>query len=358
MKDFIIPKVINKVGVIYLNRPSKLNALNFEMIIKIREILEKWEDDGNIRAVLFDSLTDKAFCSGGDLKDLYKNYIKNDFCQRKNEFFATEFELDKYIASYKKPLISHWKGVVMGGGIGLSINSDYIISEESVNWAMPETSLGFVPDVGVCNYISRLPKALGHFVGILGRSLETSDLIKYNFAHVYIDSKDYEKLIEKLIDLSEIYEGEELIEKLKIEGEKYNLPVKETFVDKNYDKIEKYFNKYSLEEIYKSLEENLEDEFAREIYDDLKSRSQFMLQVQFEKYFLCKNLTYHETVDLDLKVLNYALEIGEMEKGIKSKVIDKDYQPKWREMSLENVKIEEVKNLLGIEKTYKERKNI
>lgn len=350
MTDFVIPKVINKVGVIYLNNPRKLNALNFEMIIKIREILEEWEDDGNIRAVLFDSLTDKAFCSGGDLKDLYKNYIKNDVCQRKNEFFATEFELDKYIASYKKPLIGHWKGVVMGGGIGLSINSDYIISEESVNWAMPETGLGFVPDVGVCNYISSLPKALGHFVGLLGRSLEASDLVKYNFSHIYIDSKDYEKLIEKLIDLSEIYEGEELIEKLKIEGEKYNLPVKETFVDKNYDKIEKYFNKDSLEEIYKSLEENLEDEFAREIYDDLKARSQFMLQVQFEKYFLCKNLTYHETVDLDLKVLNYALEIGEMEKGIKSKVIDKDYQPKWREMSLEDVEIEEVKKLLEVEK--------
>lgn len=350
MKDFIIPKVIKNLGVIYLNNPRKLNALNFEMIKKIREILEKWEGDENIKAVLFDSLTDKAFCSGGDLKDLYNNFINKDSCKRKDEFFATEFELDKYIASYKKPLISHWRGIVMGGGIGLSINSDYIISEESVNWAMPETSLGFVPDVGVCNYISRLPKALGHFVGILGRSLEASDLVKYNFSHVYIDSKDYEKLIEKLIDLSEIYEGEELIEKLKIEGEKYNLPVKETFVDKNYDKIEKYFNKDSLEEIYKSLEENLEDEFAREIYDDLKSRSQFMLQVQFEKYFLCKNLTYHETVDLDLKVLNYALEIGEMEKGIKSKVIDKDYQPKWREMSLEDVEIEEVKKLLEVEK--------
>ena len=350
MKDFIIPKVINRVGVIYLNNPRKLNALNFEMIKKIREILEKWGDDENIKAVLFDSLTDKTFCSGGDLKDLYNNFINKDSCKRKDEFFATEFELDKYIASYKKPIISHWKGIVMGGGIGLSINSDYIISEESVNWAMPETSLGFVPDVGVCNYISRLPKALGHFVGLAGRGLEASDLVKYNFAHVYIDSKDYEKLIEKLIDLSEIYEGEELIEKLKIKGEKYNLPVKETFVDKNYDKIEKYFNKDSLEEIYKSLEENLEDEFAREIYDDLKARSQFMLQVQFEKYFLCKNLTYHETVDLDLKVLNYALEIGEMEKGIKSKVIDKDYQPKWREMSLEDVEIEEVKKLLEVEK--------
>ena len=229
MKDFIIPKVINRVGVIYLNNPRKLNALNFEMIKKIREILEKWEDDNRIKAVLFDSLTDKAFCSGGDLKDLYNNFINKDSCKRKDEFFATEFELDKYIASYKKPIISHWRGIVMGGGIGLSINSDYIISEESVNWAMPETGLGFVPDVGVCNYISRLPKALGHFVGILGRSLEASDLVKYNFAHVYIDSKDYEKLIEKLIDLSEIYEGEELIEKLGPE----NVPLIYTTITNN-----------------------------------------------------------------------------------------------------------------------------
>lgn len=350
MKELVISKVINKLGVIYLNRPEKLNALNFEMIIKIREILEKWEDDDKIRAVLFDSLSERAFCAGGDLKDLYNNYINNDSCQKKDEFFATEFELDKYIASYKKPIISNWRGIVMGGGLGLSINSDYIICHDSVNWAMPETGLGFVPDVGVGKFISKLPRALGHYVGLLGRSLEASDLIKYDFAHVYINSEDYEKLIEKLIDLSEIYEGEELIEKLKIYGEKYNLPLKETFVDKNFDKIEKYFNKDSLEEIYRALEENLEDEFAREIYDDLKSRSQFMLKLQFEKYFLCKNLTYHETVDLDLKILNYAVKTGDMKEGIRSRVIDKDYLPKWSVASLDHVDMEEVKKLLEVEK--------
>lgn len=206
MKELVISKVINKLGVIYFNRPEKLNALNFEMIIKIREILEKWEDDDNIRAVLFDSLNEKAFCAGGDLKDLYNNYINNDSCQKKDEFFATEFELDKYIASYKKPIISNWRGIVMGGGLGLSINSDYIICHDSVNWAMPETGLGFVPDVGVGKFISKLPRALGHYVGLLGRSLEASDLIKYDFAHVYINSEDYEKIIEKLFEFSEIYE--------------------------------------------------------------------------------------------------------------------------------------------------------
>lgn len=128
------------------------------------------------------------------------------------------------------------------------------------------------------------------------------------------------------------------------------MPLKETFVDKNFDKIEKYFNKDSLEEIYKALEENLEDEFAREIYCDLKSRSQFMLKLQFEKYFLCKNLTYHETVDLDLKILNYAVKTGDMKEGIRSRVIDKDYLPKWSVASLDHVEMEEVKKLLEVEK--------
>ncbi len=82
-----------------------------------------------------------------------------------------------------------------------------------------------------------------------------------------------------------------------------------------------------------------------------------MLAVQFEKYFHGKNLTYHETVDLDLKVLNHSVDLGEMHEGVRSKVIEKDYQPKWSARSLEDVDMDQVKNLLGIEKTYKERKN-
>lgn len=226
MKDLIIAKIINKVGVIYLNRPERLNALNLEMIEKIRETLEKWEDDDKIRAVLFDSLSERAFCAGGDLKDLYKNYIKNHACERKDEFFATEFELDKYISSHKKPIISHWRGIVMGGGIGLTINSDLIICEDSVNWAMPETSLGFVPDVGVGKFISSLPRALGLYIGLTGSSLEASDLIKYKFADLFVSSEDYERIIEKLFEFSETSRGEELIEKVKTYGEKYGAVAK------------------------------------------------------------------------------------------------------------------------------------
>lgn len=344
--DFIISKVIKNVGIIYFNRPDKINAINLKMVKDIRNILEKWEKDDGIRAILFESLSDKGFCSGGDLVHLYEDFIINDECQDKDELFVKEFSLDKYVASYKKPIVSYWKGIVMGGGIGISINSDFIISDESVKWAMPETDLGFVPDVGVGKFISSLPQALGQYVGLCGGRLASSDLIKYGLAHVYVDSKDYEKIREKFFELSENFRDHELINKLREEAEKHKKEIHETLVEKHADKIEKYFCKDSLEEIYRILEDNKEDEFASDILKDLRGKSQFMLALQFEKYFIGKDLTYAETVDLDQKILKYSLEVGEMEEGIRSKMIDKDNNPDWKYKRLDEVKIEEVKKLL------------
>ncbi|WP_019139419.1 enoyl-CoA hydratase/isomerase family protein [Peptoniphilus timonensis] len=346
--DLIVEKVVKNVGLIYFNRPDKINALNLKMVRDISKILKKWEEDDNIKAVLLDSKSHKGFCSGGDLVHLYKDFIINDDCNDKDELFVEEFELDKYVETYKKPIVSYWKGIVMGGGVGISINSDFIICDETVKWAMPETDLGFVPDVGVGKFISSLPQSLGQYVGLCGGLLESPDLIKHGLANLYIDSKDYEKIREKFFELSETYSSHELIEKLREEAEKYKKESHETFVWKNRDKIEKYFCEDSLGEIYKILEENREDEFARDILKDLKSKSQFSLDLQFEKYFVGKNLSYPETVDLDLKILKYCLKMGEMEEGIRSKMIDKDNDPDWKYKNLEDVKDKDIKKLLAI----------
>ena len=346
--DLIIEKVIKNVGVIYFNRPDKINALNLKMIRDISKILKKWEEDDDIRAILLDSKSDKGFCSGGDLVHLYEDFIMDDDYHDKDQLFVEEFSLDKYVEAYKKPIVSYWKGIVMGGGVGISINSDLILCDETVKWAMPETDLGFVPDVGVCKYISSLPQALGQYVGLCGGVLESPDLIKHGLAHVYIDSKDYEKISEKFFVLSEKCSGQEIIDKLREEAEKYKKEGHETFATKNRDKIEKYFSKDSLKEIYKLLEENQEDDFARDILKDLKGKSKLSLALQFEKYFVGKNFTYPEMVDLDLKILKHCLDIGEMEEGIRSKMIDKDNEPDWKYKNLEDVKDEDIKKLLAI----------
>lgn len=349
-------KVINKVGVIYLDRPKLINALNYETIKEIHETLEKWEDDDGIRAVLFDSQSEKGFCAGGDLKEIYNDFLINDDCKEKDIFFKTEFDLDKYINSYKKPIISHWFGVTMGGGIGLTINSDFIIVDETVNWAMPETSLGFTPDVGVGFYISKLPQAIGQYVGLCGASLVASDLISYNLANVYINSNDYENLISKLYDLSSKYESDQLIDEFSKEAKKYELKNDKSEIEKNKEKIEINFSNSSFKKVYGGLEEDLDDGFAKKCYDTIKERDPFMLTLQFEKYFVCKELSYEETVDLDLKILQYAINKKSINEGIRSKIIDKDNNPNWTCRSMDDISIEEVKDLLSIDKTYEERK--
>ncbi|MDU5229405.1 MAG: enoyl-CoA hydratase/isomerase family protein, partial [Anaerococcus sp.] len=235
------------------------------------------------------------------------------------------------------------------------INSDFIIVDETVNWAMPETSLGFTPDVGVGFYISKLPQAIGQYVGLCGASLVASDLISYNLADVYINSNDYENLISKLCDLSKNYESNQLIEQFSKESKKFEVQASKSNIDKNKEKIEKNFSNSSFKKVYGGLEEDLDDGFAKKCYDTIKERDPFMLTLQFEKYFVCKELSYEETVDLDLKILQYAINKKSINEGIRAKIIDKDNNPNWRCRSLDDISIEEVKDLLSIDKTYEER---
>ncbi|MFO3715904.1 enoyl-CoA hydratase/isomerase family protein [Anaerococcus cruorum] len=339
-------KVINKVGIIYLNRPEKLNAINLAMVERIYSILKKWEDDENIKVILFDSLVKKGFSAGGDLKEIYTNYLVNDNCKDKSYLFKKEYELDAYINSYKKPIISHWQGIVMGGGVGLTINSDLIICEPNVKWAMPETSLGFVPDVGVGKYISKLPQALGQYVGLCGVSLSSSDLVKYKLADVAIKENSYQILLEKLYALSTIFSGDDLINEFKIEASKFEMKENDSVLQKNLSKINKYFSYDSMEEIYNNLKVNLDDDFALNCYQNLSKKDPFILTIQFEKYFVGKNLTYNQTLDLDLKIVQYAIKTKSIHEGIRAKIIDKDNNPNWPHKSFQEVSINEVKDLL------------
>ena len=338
-------EVRNKVGLIYLDRPEALNAINGQMVDEIYKALKKFEEDKDIRAILFDSHAEKGLSAGGDLKEIYYNYLTNDEETKKEEFFKKEFDLNKYIMDYPKPIISHWFGITMGGGIGLTIHSDLIIADETTNWAMPETSLGFVPDVSVGYYISRLDRALGQYVGLIGSRLYPIDLVKNDLAHILIDPKDYQEILEIIVRLSET--SEDLIGDIKNEISSFAIKEGTSPNIENAAKINHHFAKDSVEEIVKSLKEAYDD-FARASLEALESKDPFMVKVQFEKYFLGKNLTRKETIDLDLDIIRYGLKTGAIKEGIRAKLIDKDNKAAWPVSSLADVDEREVKDLLRI----------
>lgn len=338
-------EVRNKIGIIYLDRPEALNAINGQMVDEIYKALKKFEDDSNIRAILFDSHTEKGLSAGGDLKEIYYNYLTNDEETNDEEFFKKEFDLNKYIMDYPKPIISHWFGITMGGGIGLTIHSDLIIADETTNWAMPETSLGFVPDVSVGYYISRLDRALGQYVGLIGSRLYPIDLVKNDLAHILIDSKDYQEILEIIVRLSETSGA--LIGDIKREISSFAIKEATSPNIENAAKINHHFAKDSVEEIVKSLKE-ADDDFARASLEALESRDPFMVKVQFEKYFLGKKLSRKETIDLDLDIIRHGLKTGAIKEGIRAKLIDKDNKAAWPVSSLADVDEKEVKDLLRI----------
>ena len=338
-------EIKNKIGIIYLDRPEALNSLNRHMIAEIKNTLREWEKDADVKAILFDSKAEKGFCAGGDLKEIYVDYLKNDEAKDKDVFFKEEFALDKYIMTYPKPIISHWFRVTMGGGIGLTIHSDLIIADETVNWAMPETSLGFTPDVAVGYFISQLPQAVGQYVGLIGARLYPDDLLKYGLCDMLIDSEDYDEVINRLMDFDT--DSDNFIEEFKEAIRDLAKDPKETENSKNMKEIEKHFSKDSVIEIKESLEQS-ESDFAKESLAVLNNRDPFMLEVQFKKYFLGKKLTKQETIDLDLEIIKYGRKTGALEEGIRSVLIDKDKNPSWPTKSLEDVDQTEVDRLLGI----------
>ena len=153
MTDDIIFSREGVAGRILLNRPKVLNVLTHEMILKLQAQLNLWAPDDNVKLIIIEGVGEKAFCAGGDIRALYNSRLKNEeFCA---SFFADEYRLNMGIKSYPKPYISIMDGIVMGGGVGVSVPGSFRIATERTRCAMPETGIGLFPDVGGTYFLSR-----------------------------------------------------------------------------------------------------------------------------------------------------------------------------------------------------------
>ncbi len=170
-----IPAKQGSIGLITLNRLEALNALNGTMIMALSAQLHLWADDPAISLVIIQSSSPKAFSAGGDLKEVY-TYGKNRDKQGL-VFYATEYKLDQLIHNYPKPYIALLSGVAMGGGLGISLHGTRVIATEYLRLAMPETGIGFFPDVGAGFFFQRCPHKIGMYLALTGSIIGVADAI-------------------------------------------------------------------------------------------------------------------------------------------------------------------------------------
>ncbi|KAF2104738.1 putative mitochondrial 3-hydroxyisobutyryl-CoA hydrolase [Rhizodiscina lignyota] len=200
--DDVIFETKYGVRTIELNRPKKLNSLNGSMARKIIARLKEWEKSQLATAVIIKG-AGRAFCAGGDVAALAKWDAEGpEGQQRSADYFALEYKLDHLIASYEKPYIAFIDGITMGGGVGLSTHAPFRIATENTVFAMPETTIGFFPDVGASFFLPRMDGQMGTYLALTSEQMKGVDVFYHGIATHYIHSSTLPDLEARLAELT------------------------------------------------------------------------------------------------------------------------------------------------------------
>jgi 3-hydroxyisobutyryl-CoA hydrolase len=189
------------VRTIELNRPKKLNSLNGSMARKIIPRLQEWTKSQLANVIIMKG-NGRAFCAGGDVAALAQwNKEGLEGQQRSTDYFGLEYKLDHLIATYSKPYVAFMDGITMGGGVGLSVHAPFRIATENTIFAMPETTIGFFPDVGASFFLPRMEGNIGTYLALTSEQLKGVDVFYLGIATHYIHSSTLPALESRLAEL-------------------------------------------------------------------------------------------------------------------------------------------------------------
>ncbi|WP_415116631.1 enoyl-CoA hydratase/isomerase family protein [Microbacterium sp.] len=184
-------------GRLTLDRPRAINALDAAMIVALRAALDAWEHDPVVAVVVLDGAGERGLCAGGDVRALYDHLVAGRH-EQAAEFFRAEYALNARIAEYPKPVVALADGITMGGGIGLAGHARVRVVTERSRLAMPETRIGFTPDVGGSLLLARAPGRLGEYLALTGTTMDAADALAVGLADRLVPSDRLGTLVEAL----------------------------------------------------------------------------------------------------------------------------------------------------------------
>jgi enoyl-CoA hydratase len=312
----------NGLGLIYLNRPQAMNALNLSMIQQLQQQLSQWAHEPDIHAVLITSNNTRAFCAGGDIRQLYA--LGRETPLKALEFFWTEYRLNYTIKTYPKPYIALLDGVTMGGGVGISQHGSLRVGAESLLFAMPETGIGLFPDIGASYFLPRLPGRIGYHLGLTGARIGLSDTLYLGLTDAFIKRAQWDNFILALSQLPN-YAKDTLAALVN----QFSEPRPPATLEKYHDLIAEIFKDGSLDEVIERLHKN-PDPWCQETLATLQTKSPTSLQVTWEQLKRGAQLTIGECLQQEYRLAYHFLQHPDLLAGIRAVVIEKDQNPQWQ----------------------------
>lgn len=325
----VAPGKDGDLGIITLNRQQALNAINLTMVEAMLKQLRAWQVDRSIKAVVIHATPGRAFCAGGDLRHTYdKNHLR---INEMTDFFRTEYNLNKAIYHFPKPYIALWDGITMGGGVGISIHGSHRIATENLVFAMPETGIGFFPDVGGTYFLPRLPHKIGYYLGLTGARLKLADSLGIGIATNHVPSTRLADLIKSLAatKFSTDAEVTTIIQKFSAEVDSSSLISQAKL-------IENMFTAATMETLVQQVQQS-NSELGQQIYNELLKKSPTSLKVTLHALHVASELNFDKSMQQEFRLASRFLEGHDFSEGIRAVIIDKDQNPKWLPATLNEV---------------------
>jgi len=335
------PEVIfekkGKIGHIFLNRPKALNALTLGMVMDMTAQLQSWAVDETIIAVVIEGAGEKGFCAGGDIRALYDSGRAGS--EYWYEFYSNEYRLNTLIKEYPKPYIAVMNGITMGGGVGVSVNGSHRIVSDRTVFAMPETGIGLIPDVGGSYFLPRLKGEAGMYLGLTGQRMRGADCLFVGVGTHYVPEGRLEDLVAALGAVQNAFEVDDALGK-SAEGA----------ADAPYTEIEtqvdRFFAEGSVSAILASLYKD-GSEWAAKMAATIETKSPTSLLVSYEQLRRGGALTFREGMAQELRCVMKIRDGHDFFEGVRAVIIDKDNAPKWDPARLEDVSSSEVEAHFG-----------
>tara|TARA_A100000171_G_C2139501_1_gene153590 strand:- start:1757 stop:2860 length:1104 start_codon:yes stop_codon:yes gene_type:complete len=328
--NLVLSSVSNSIGHITLNRPSALNALNLPMMQRLLDLITTWQNFEGISCILIKGNSPRAFCSGGDLRSVYEAYQSGNiaFLER---LFRTEYTYNAHLKAFTKPHVALIHGIVMGGGVGASLHGSHRVMTNSTIFAMPETGIGYFPDIGGTYFLTRCAPEIGLYIGLTGARLSGSDALYAGFATHYCDESDFNTL-ENHLEVSAPLSHQE-VDSLLQDFKKTPPP---STLQNNQELLKRCFLKPTLEGVFEALSKET-DSFAKETLTMLTSRSPLSLQITFHQLTTGQNLSFNDVMKREFIMSQNLLKKSDFIEGIRAAVIDKDRSPRWSHDSFQDL---------------------
>ncbi|RSN29220.1 3-hydroxyisobutyryl-CoA hydrolase [Amycolatopsis sp. WAC 04169] len=311
------------IGRITLNRPRALNSLNHGMVLAMLDHLEAWRADPGVRAVLIDGAGDRGLCAGGDIRAIYEDARAGGTASLR--FWADEYRLNLLISRYPKPYLALMDGLVMGGGVGVSAHGSHRIVTERSRVGMPETGIGFVPDVGGTYLLSRTPGELGTHIALTAGAISGPDAIHCGLADHFVPSERIPELLDALTSRP----TDDALELIAEPAPPSALAGDAAWIDHCYAAD-------TVEEILSRLHAG--GDAAATAAKEIEAKSPTALKVTLRALRSAAAMPDLETVlAQEYRISAHALSTAEFAEGIRAQIIDKDRAPKWSPATLSEV---------------------